>query len=98
MGRPDDRAMAKVQLTEALRAEYQSLFDRCQIKTSKAVEVDRLVSTLIGNKPRYAGIGDPFDIHWSTIAIIINMECTQHIDKHLNNDASLSARPIREPG
>ena len=89
--------MAKVQLTEALRTEYQSLFDRCQIKTSKAVEVDQLVSTLIGNKPRYAGIGDPFGIPWSIIAIIHNMECSQDFDEHLHNGDPLTARTIHEP-
>jgi lysozyme family protein len=89
--------MAKVQLTEALRAEYQSLFDRCQIKTSKAVEVDRLVSTIIGNKPRYAGVGDPFGIPWSVIAIIHHMECSQNFDEHLHNGDPLTARTIHEP-
>jgi len=89
--------MAKVQLTDALRTEYQSLFDRCQIKTSKAVEVDQLVSTLIGNKPRYAGIGDPFGIPWSIIAIIHNMECSQNFDEHLHNGDPLTARTIHEP-
>ena len=89
--------MAKVQLTEALRAEYQSLLDLCQIKKSKAVEVDQLVSTLIGNKPRYAGVGDPFGIPWSIIAIIHNMECSQNFDEHLHNGDPLTARTIHEP-
>jgi lysozyme family protein len=89
--------MAKVQLTEVLRSEYQSLFDLCQIKTSKAVEVDRLVSTLIGNKQRYARVGDPFGIPWSIIAIIHNMECSQNFDEHLHNGDPLTARSIHEP-
>ena len=39
--------MANVPFTQALRAEYQTLFDSCRIKAAKAAEVERLSSRLL---------------------------------------------------
>lgn len=89
--------MAKVQFTESLRNEYQILFDTCQIRPGKANEVETLVSTLIANKLRYVGVGDPLGIPWYVIAVIHNMECSQRFDRHLHNGDPLTDRTRRAP-
>lgn len=89
--------MAKVQFTDSLRDEYQTLFDTCQIKPNKAQEVEKLVSTLIANKARYASVGTPLGIPWHTIAVIHNMECSQRFDRHLHNGDPLTARTKNVP-
>lgn len=89
--------MAKVQFTDALRNEYQTLFDACQIKPNKAQEVESLVAGLIGNKLRYARVGDPLGIPWYVIAVIHNMECSQNFNQHLHNGDPLTGRTKNVP-
>lgn len=89
--------MAKVQFTDALRTEYQTLFDTCQIKPAKAGEAERLVSTLLANKARYTAVGDPLDIPWYAVAAIHHMECSQDFRKHLHNGDPLTARTKNVP-
>lgn len=89
--------MAKIQFTDALRNEYQTLFDTCQIKPPKVQEVETLVSRLIANKARYANVGTPLDIPWYVIAVIHNMECSQRFDQHLHNGDPLTARTRNVP-
>lgn len=89
--------MAKVQLTDALRTEYQTLFDTCQIKPAKAHEVEVLVSKLIDNKGRYANVGNPLGIPWYVVAVIHNMECSQNFNQHLHNGDPLTGRTRHVP-
>lgn len=89
--------MAKVQFTDALRTEYQTLFDTCQIKPAKAGEAELLVSTLLANKARYTTVGDPLGIPWYAVAAIHNMECSQNFRKHLHNGDPLTARTKNVP-
>lgn len=89
--------MAKVQLTTALRNEYQNLFDTCQVKPAKAQEVESLVTKLLTNKLRYQAVGQPLGIPWYLIAVIHNMECSQRFDQHLHNGDPLTARTKNVP-
>jgi len=89
--------MAGIPLTEALRSEYQALFDTCQIRPAKAQEVETAVGSLIANKARYAAVGDPLGIPWTVVAVIHNMECSQNFSKHLHNGDPLTARTVHVP-
>ena len=89
--------MPRVRFTDSLRSEYQGLFDRCQIRSAKATEVERLVSRLLANKTRYATVGDPLGIPWQAIAVIHNMECSQNFAQHLHNGDPLHARTTHVP-
>jgi lysozyme family protein len=89
--------MAKVNFSEALRSEYQRLFDSCQVNTAKAAEVDKLATKLLANQARYERAGDDLDIPWQLIAVIHNMECSQNFTQHLHNGDPLTARTVRVP-
>ena len=89
--------MARVQFTNALRNEYQTLFDTCQIKPAKVQEVEKIVSSLLANKARYADVSDPLGIPWYVVAVIHNMECSQNFNQHLHNGDPLTARTIQVP-
>jgi lysozyme family protein len=89
--------MAKVNFTAALRSEYQTLFDACQVSTARASEVDKLATRLLANQARYEGVGDDLDIPWQVIAVIHNMECSQNFTQHLHNGDPLTARTVHVP-
>ena len=89
--------MPTVAFTSALRSEYQSLFDTCQVKPAKAEEVERIVSKLVANKSRYGAVGEPLGVPWHVIAAIHSMECSGDFGGHLHNGDPLSARTIRVP-
>ena len=89
--------MASVPFTQALRAEYQALFDSCQIKAAKASEVERLSSRLLANRLRYAAVADPLGIPWQLLGVIHNMECSQNFAQHLHNGDPLNSRTSHVP-
>jgi lysozyme family protein len=89
--------MAGIPLTAALRAEYQSLFDSCQVKPAKSEQVDKALSRLIANEDRYAAVGGRFGIPWSVVAMLHNMECSQDFRQHLHNGDPLTRRTTRVP-
>ena len=89
--------MPKVRFTEALRGEYQQLFDACQIRPARAPEAERLVVRLLANKARYAAVGEPLGIPWQVVGVIHNMECSQNLGQHLHNGDPLCARTTHVP-
>lgn len=89
--------MPAVNLTSSLRAEYQQLFDTCQVSSGKAQEVEQLTLSLITNKPRYVEVADILHIPWQLIAVIHNMESSQSFHKHLHNGDPLTARTRQVP-
>jgi lysozyme family protein len=89
--------MPKVRFTEALRGEYQQLFDACQIRPARAPEVERVVLRLLANKARYAAVGEPLGIPWQLIGVIHSMECSQNFAQHLHNGDPLHARTTHVP-
>jgi lysozyme family protein len=89
--------MPKVRLTEALRSEYQRLFDECQVRPARAPEVERLVVRLLASKARYAAVGEPLGIPWQLIGVIHRLECSQNFGQHLHNGDPLRARTTHVP-
>src|SRR5689334_313700 len=86
-----------VQLTPALRDEYQRLFDTCQAKPEKTAEVNMLAQKILQNRSRYEAVGRPLSIPWQFIGVIHTMECSQRFDQHLHNGDLLTARTVRVP-
>jgi lysozyme family protein len=86
-----------VQLTDALRAEYQNLFDTCQINIDKQNEVTSLAASLVQHRSRYEAVGTPLSIPWFFIGVIHNMESSQRFDRHLHNGDPLTARTVHVP-
>ncbi|CAG9180885.1 hypothetical protein LMG23992_04332 [Cupriavidus laharis] len=89
--------MATIALTDALRRDYESLFNSCVISAARAAEVDGLVRTLVRNQPRYEAASAISGVPWHFIAVIHNMECGQRFDCHLHNGDPLSARTTHVP-
>lgn len=89
--------MSSVSLTDALKAEYQDLFDTCNIRTEKFAVVESIVNKLLNNKSRYRDVGGPAGIPWFFIAVIHNMESSLNFNTHLHNGDPLSARTVHVP-
>jgi lysozyme family protein len=84
-------------LTPELRAEYQSLFDTCQVEPEKQAEVKSLAAKIVHNQSRYEAVGTALSIPWQFIAVIHNMECSQRFDQQLHNGDPLTARTVHVP-
>ena len=89
--------MPGVTLTQALKDEYQRLFDTCIISPGRESTVDKLVGTIEQNRNRYAAVGDPLGIPWYFIGVVHNMEASQNFKKHLHNGDPLTARTVQVP-
>jgi lysozyme family protein len=89
--------MAFVPFTEALRSEYESLFNTCIIRPGRAKEADGLVAKLQANKPRYLKVSGAQGIPWHFVAVIHNMEAGLNFTKHLHNGDPLTARTVQVP-
>jgi lysozyme family protein len=86
-----------VPLSDALRVEYQNLFDTCQINADKQNQVDGLAASIIQHRTRYEAVGTPLSIPWFFIGVIHNMESSQRFDRHLHNGDPLTARTVHVP-
>ena len=84
-------------LTPQLRAEYQNVFDTCQVRPDRQNSVEHLASTLIQNKERYQSLEALTDVPWYIIAVIHNMEASQKFNGHLHNGDPLTARTVQVP-
>lgn len=89
--------MASVSLGPTLRAEYETLFNRCIIRPARAAEVDALVASLIRHRTRYGKVQTATGVPWHVIAVIHNMESSQRFNGHLHNGDPLSARTRHTP-
>lgn len=86
-----------VKLTDALRDEYQRLFDQCAVLPQRATEVTGLIRTLMRNQARYEGAGAAVGVPWYWVAVVHNMESSQNFSTHLHNGDPLSARTVQWP-
>ncbi|MEK8031014.1 hypothetical protein AACH06_09325 [Ideonella sp. DXS29W] len=84
-------------LTPALRAEYQQLFDSCQIRPERQDEVDATADLAIGQRHRYQAAAEPLGLPWYVVAVIHHMESRARFDTHLHNGDPLSARTTHVP-
>jgi lysozyme family protein len=89
--------MAPVPFSQALKKEYETLFNTCVIKPEGAVEAQRIVDKLLSNSQPYRDVGTALGIPWFFIAVIHNMESSLNFKAHLHNGDPLTARTIQEP-
>jgi len=89
--------MAKINLTDALRKEYETLFHYCRIRPGNEKAVNDMIDKLKANKNRYLGVSIPLGIPWGFIAVIHNMESGLNFTKHLHNGDPLTARTKQVP-
>jgi lysozyme family protein len=89
--------MAKAAFTEALKREYEDLFNTCLIRPERADGIEDIIARLLGNRPRYESVGDAMAIPWFFIGVIHNMESGQSFYKHLHNGDPLTKRTVHVP-
>src|SRR5438132_1657335 len=86
-----------VAFNDALRSEYQGLFDTCSIKPEKAADVDACVNRILKGKQHYDIVSSRTNIPWYFIGIIHNMECSCDLNTHLHNGDPLTKRTSHVP-
>ncbi len=84
-------------LTAALRAEYQSLFDTCQIRPERQTEVHTAAQQVLAGKTRYTAVGTALGVPWYGVGVIHSMEASLRFDRHLHNGDPLTARTVQVP-
>jgi len=89
--------MPEVLFTQALREEYEELFNTCLIKPKYAKQVEAIINKLQTYKSRYQNVSDALSIPWSFVAVIHNMEASLNFASHLHNGDPLTARTIHVP-
>lgn len=89
--------MAGIKLTEALRAEYNSLFETCTVRPAHVAIVDSLAQKLIASRNRYENVGNAINVPWTFIAVTHNMEASQNFARHLHNGDPLTKRTVQVP-
>lgn len=86
-----------ITLTPALRAEYQQLFDSCQIRPEHQAEVHAIAARLVASRPRYQDVAGPLGLPWHVVAVIHSLEGSGRFDTHLHNGDPLTARTRHVP-
>lgn len=89
--------MPTVTLTEALRKDYDRLFESCVIRPSRLAEVDATADRLAANRARYARVSTSTGVPWPVVAVVHNMEASLKFTSHLHNGDPLTARTVQVP-
>lgn len=89
--------MATVRFTPALQADYQQLFDACQIQKQRAAEIETSVTRITRNRTRYEAVGTPLGIPWFVVGLIHNLEASLNFATHLHNGDPLTSRTTQVP-
>lgn len=88
--------MAKYNL-QALKPEYEKLFDDCVIKPEFQAQVDAVLSKINKGKTRYYLVHQVTGVPWYFIGIIHSLECGCDFSKHLHNGDPITAKTTRVP-
>lgn len=89
--------MPSVRLSEALRFEYEDLFNSCIINAERVNAVNEIVTNIYSNKLRYEDVSAATGVPWSFIAVIHNMESGTNFKKHLHNGDPLTKQTVHVP-
>jgi lysozyme family protein len=86
-----------VQLTAALKQEYQQRFNTCVIRPNRMADVDALVDKIASNRKRYTAAGTPAGTPWYVVGVIHALESSLNFGRHLHNGDPLTARTVQVP-
>ena len=86
-----------VPLTDALRQQYQTLFNNCVVNPGRQGMVNSIIARIMPNQPRYQSVAVPLGIPWFFVAVIHNMECSLNFNCQLHNGDPLTARTVHVP-
>jgi len=87
----------KIELTDDLRHEYQTLFDTCLVAPPHAAEIESTTTKIAANQARYESVGGPLGIPWFFIGVTHCMEGGLNFKTHLHNGDPLTARTVQVP-
>jgi lysozyme family protein len=82
---------------DALKKEYQELYNSCVINPSKTAIVSSLINRMLSNKSRYETVAGQLNIPWQFIGVIHNMESSINFSCHLHNGDPLNGRTVHVP-
>ncbi len=89
--------MPTIRLTPELRAQYQQLFDTCELRAERATEIEASVQRVMAQQPRYQAAEARSGVPWYFIAVTHQMESSGRFDRHLHNGDPLTARTRQVP-
>jgi lysozyme family protein len=89
--------MAAPGLTPELRAEYERLFETCEVRPERVQAVGRWLTKIGEARPRYESVGTPLGVPWFFIAVVHCLEASLRFDTHLHNGDPLTARTVHHP-
>ncbi len=89
--------MARIELTAALRAEYEDLWRTCVVVPARAADVEASIETLLGLRDHYQAVQDLVGVTWPVVAVIHRLESGSRFDRHLHNGDPLTARTVNVP-
>ncbi len=89
--------MAAPGLTPELRAEYERLFETCEVRAERVQPVGRWLQKIVDARPRYESVGTPLGVPWFFIAVVHCLEASLRFDTHLHNGDPLTARTVHVP-
>lgn len=81
----------------ALRSEYNDLFDTCVVRPERESEVNSIVKTISTNKGRYEDISKASSVPWYMIGAIHSLEGSLDFGTHLHNGDSLKRKTVNVP-
>src|SRR4051812_28672306 len=84
-------------LTSALKAEYDRLWDTCEIRPVQRASAAAIADRIVAHRGRYEAAGSPLGIPWYVVGIIHQLEASGDFTKHLHNGDPLTARTVQEP-
>ncbi len=86
-----------IRLTDALRREYERLFESCDILPRHQAEVEHTVDRLVSHRDRYRSVTKRRGVPWHFVALVHCMESGNSFRSHLHNGDPLTARTVRVP-
>jgi lysozyme family protein len=89
--------MASIRLSPDLRDEYVHLFNTCDVRPERALEVEALMQRVLSQQARYCQAESRCGVPWYFVAAVHQMESSGRFDRHLHNGDPLTARTRQVP-
>ncbi|MDM7915950.1 MAG: hypothetical protein ACE15D_15000 [Candidatus Eisenbacteria bacterium] len=89
--------MPTVSFTEALRREYERLFETCVVRPERAQAIETITSTLQQNRARYEAATARIGVPWFFAGAVHSLEADLDFTKHLHNGDPLDHRTVHVP-
>ena len=84
-------------LTAAVKRDYESLFTTCKVNPGRSASVDDLVGRIAKGRSRLDAMGTKFGIPWYVLGIIQMLEGGGSFSRHLHNGDPLTRRTVNVP-